>query len=168
MGCGTDIRSDYVNLDVAQLPGVDVVHDLTIYPWPFDTDTFEEIELINVLEHLADTVKTIEELHRIARPGAKIIIRVPFWNSPDMFADPTHKRFFSEKTLRFFDPKFPECKSRPYYSSARFEICSTYAYVRCIGYFKIISRVFTLPLFFLARHLCGVVWVVEFNLRAIK
>jgi SAM-dependent methyltransferase len=168
VGCGTDIKQDYINLDVVNLPGVDVVHDLTVFPWPFEDNAFDEIELINVLEHLPDTVRTIEEIHRIARFRAKIIIRVPFWNSPDMFADPTHKRFFSERTLRFFDPNLIECKSRPYYTDARFSIKRTYAYIRCIRYVKLGTQLFTIPLFFLARHFCGVVWVVEFELYVEK
>ena len=52
VGCGKDIRPDFVNLDVAPLPGVDVVHDLTRKPWPFEDKRFDHIELINVLEHL--------------------------------------------------------------------------------------------------------------------
>ncbi|MBI4571568.1 MAG: hypothetical protein HY723_06420, partial [Chloroflexi bacterium] len=28
VGCGDDLLPDYVNLDMAALPGVDVVHDL--------------------------------------------------------------------------------------------------------------------------------------------
>lgn len=168
VGCGKDIRPDYVNLDIAQLPGVDVVHDLTRFPWPFAENSFDEIELINVLEHLPDTISTLEELHRIARPGAKISIRVPFWNSPDMLADPTHKRSFSERTLNFFDPNYPECKDRPYYSSARFRIVCKSAYVRFFYYLKLSSPLLTRPLFFLARFFGAIVWVVEFDLRAIK
>lgn len=168
VGCGKDIRSDYVNLDIVQLPGVDVVHDLNRFPWPFSENCFDEIELINVLEHLPDTIATLEELYRIAQPGAKIIIRVPFWNSPDMLADPTHKRSFSERTLNFFDPDYPECKDRPYYSSARFRIVSKSAYVRFVYYLKLSNPLLTRLLFFLARFLGAIVWVVEFDLRALK
>ena len=168
VGCGKDIRSDCVNLDVANLPGVDVVHDLTKFPWPFEDGRFGSIELINVLEHLPDTIATLEELHRIARPDATVTIRVPFWNSPDMLADPTHKRSFSERTLNFFDPAFPECRDRPYYSSARFKIVRKSCYLRFFYYLKVSHPLLTRPLFFLARFLGAVVWVVEFEMRAIK
>lgn len=168
VGCGKDIRPDYINLDVAELPGVDIVHDLTKFPWPFADNSFDEIELINVLEHLPDTIATLEELHRIARAEAKITVRVPFWNSPDMLADPTHKRSFSERTLDFFDPDFPECKDRPYYSSARFRIVRKSCYVRFIYYLKISNTLLTSTLFFLARYLGAVVWVIEFDLRVLK
>ena len=168
VGCGTDIKPDYVNLDVADLPGVDIVHDLTTVPWPFADNSFETIDVINVLEHLPDTIATLEELHRIARPDAKLTIRVPFWNSPDMLADPTHKRSFSERTLDFFDPAFPECRDRPYYSSARFTIVRKSCYIKFFYYLKISFPLLTVPLFFLARYLGAVVWVIEFDLRVVK
>lgn len=168
VGCGKDIRPDYINLDVADLPGVDVVHDLTRFPWPFADGAFEEIELINVLEHLPDTIATLEELHRIARPNSRIIIRVPFWNSPDMLADPTHKRSFSERTLNFFDPAFPECRDRPYYSAARFRIVRKSCYVKFFYYLKLDNPLLTKVLFFLARHFGAVVWVLEFDLSVCK
>lgn len=168
VGCGLDIKSDYINLDVASLPGVDIVHDLSKFPWPFPDNSFQEIQLINVLEHLPDTISTIEELHRIAAPNAKVIIRVPFWNSPDMLNDPTHKRSFNENTLNFFDPSLPECRSRPYYSFARFTIEKKICYTRCIVYFKIENILATRLLFFFARFLGAIVWVVEFNILAVK
>lgn len=168
VGSGKDIRPDYVNLDVAPLDGVDVVHDLTLKPWPFDDNRFDHIELINVLEHLPDTIGTMEELYRIARPGATLTIRVPFWNSPDMLADPTHKRSFSERTLNFFDPDFPECRDRPYYSHARFKIVRKSCYIRCVYYLKIKHPWLTRALFFLARFVGAIVWVVEFELVALK
>ena len=34
LGCGTDIRAGWVNLDCAKLPGVDIVHDLNVLPLP--------------------------------------------------------------------------------------------------------------------------------------
>lgn len=168
VGCGKDIRPDFVNLDVAPLPGVDVVHDLTRKPWPFEDNRFDHIELINVLEHLPDTIGTLEELHRIARDGATLIVRVPFWNSPDMLADPTHKRSFSERTLNFFDPAFPECRDRPYYSSARFRIVRKSCYIRFFYYLRINNPLLTRALFFLARFAGAIVWVVEFDLVALK
>ena len=168
VGCGRDIRSDFVNLDVAPLPGVDVVHNLQSFPWPFKSNSFEAIHLLHVLEHLPDTIKTLEELHRVSRPGATILIRVPFWNSPDMLADPTHMRAFSERTLNFIDPNRKECIDRPYYSTARFQIAKTTAYVKCFFYVKVSWRPLTAFLFFLARYLGAIVWVIEFELSASK
>lgn len=37
-GCGHLIKEGGLNHDLAQLPGVDVVHDLREFPWPFAAD----------------------------------------------------------------------------------------------------------------------------------
>jgi SAM-dependent methyltransferase len=171
VGCGTDIRAGWTNLDVAALKGVDVVHDLEKTPWPFDDSAFDEIEMINVLEHLSDTVRTMEELHRIARPGGQVTIRVPYWNSPDAITDPTHKAIFNQRTFEFFDPSTGLGKSRPYYSTARFEIRRLFFYVRVIPglpYLKVTLPGLTHLLVFLAQFLGGIIWVEEVVLRAIK
>lgn len=171
VGCGHDIRQGWLNLDVAPLPGVDLVHDLERFPWPFEDGAFDEIVLIHVLEHLSDTVKAMNELYRIAAPGGKVTIRVPYWNSPDSISDPTHKALFNEHTFEFFDPTTPRGRERAYYSSARFKIERLFFYVRLIAglpYLRVTWAGFTHLLVFLARRLCGIIWVEEVELRALK
>jgi SAM-dependent methyltransferase len=122
LGCGTIILSGYVNLDHAALPGVDVIHDLTKLPWPFPDKQFEEVILVDVLEHLPSVISALEEIYRITKPNGRVSIRVPYYNSTDASADPTHIHSFNECTLDFFDPGRTIGKARAYYSSARFRI----------------------------------------------
>jgi SAM-dependent methyltransferase len=171
VGCGTDIRAGWLNLDVAALDGVDVVHDLEARPWPFPSGTFDEIELINVLEHLSDTIGTMEELHRLAAPGAKVTIRVPYWNSPDAISDPTHKTIYNEYTFDFFDPSTRHGRQRAYYSRARFRIRRLFFYVRLfpgLPYLPVTIEPFKFLLRQFARHLGGIIWVEEVVLEALK
>ena len=35
LGCGHIIKEGWVNHDIVPLAGVDVVHDLTKFPWPW-------------------------------------------------------------------------------------------------------------------------------------
>lgn len=65
LGCGTDIRRGFVNLDHCDLPGVDVVHDLQKLPLPFEDSSFELIICRDILEHL-DYIPLLEEIHRIS------------------------------------------------------------------------------------------------------
>ena len=102
LGCGTDIRPGYVNLDAASLPGVDVVHDLAELPLPFEDERFVEIVCQDVLEHLSDYPRLMGELHRILRPGGRLHVRAPHFTSRAVWLDPTHKVSFSVDTLRFF------------------------------------------------------------------
>jgi SAM-dependent methyltransferase len=122
VGCGRDVREGYVNLDIAPLAGVTVVHDLTVFPWPFDENTFDEVLVMSVLEHLPNAVRTMEEIWRICGDGAAIVVRVPHWNSRTAWLDPTHIRPFDAETFDFFDPDTELCRERPYYSQARFRV----------------------------------------------
>jgi SAM-dependent methyltransferase len=102
LGCGTEIKKDYVNIDFVKIRGVDVIHDLNKIPYPFKKDEFDEIYASHILEHLDDLVKTIEELKRITKPGGKITVRVPHFSCGVSYRDPTHKRLFSYFTFDYF------------------------------------------------------------------
>ncbi len=101
LGCGNDIREGWVNLDIARLPGVDVVHDMSILPLPFADEEFDQIACIDILEHL-DYIPLLKDLHRIMKKDGIIEIRVPHFTSRYNFIDPTHRKFFSFQTFDFF------------------------------------------------------------------
>lgn len=101
LGCGTDIRPGFVNLDCSALPGVDVVHDLNSLPLPFKAATFDHIVAKDVLEHV-DYIPLLRELHRILKPGGELFIQVPHFSSANNYIDPTHKNRFSILTFEFF------------------------------------------------------------------
>lgn len=169
LGCGNEIRAGWVNHDGAALPGVDVVHDLTRLPWPWPDGEFERVEAFHVLEHLPATIPTMEELHRICAPGGRVLIRVPWWNSPDYVADPTHVVQFNQQTFEFFDPDSRRCQDRPYYSTARFRIVRQDYYVRLFGAYKLVRSAGAKRwLARLATHLGGIIWVMESELEAVK
>lgn len=122
LGAGSDIRSGYVNHDIVALPGIDVVHDLNSYPWPWGDGTVDDLVAKDVLEHLEEFIPAMEEMHRILKPGGVARVKVPYWNGWSRQADPTHRRGFHELTFRFFDPTSIYCQERHYYSHARFMI----------------------------------------------
>ena len=122
LGAGSDILAGWLNHDVVALPGIDCVHDLSVRPWPWASGSVAEIKAYDVLEHLDDFIPAMEEIWRILAPGGTCRISVPYWNSWCAAADPTHVRGFHEITFQFFDPSSPYCRSRPYYSPARFDI----------------------------------------------
>ena len=43
LGCGRNIMKGYVNVDKIKLRGVDVVHDLDKFPYPFKENSVDEI-----------------------------------------------------------------------------------------------------------------------------
>jgi len=173
VGCGNDIRKDSLNLDIAVLPGVDVVHDINLFPWPFEENTFEEVFMINVLEHLPDTVKAIEELFRISKEECIIHIRVPYWNSYISYGDPTHLKTFHQDSFDFFDPNTVLGKRRYYYSKAKFQILKKYYWIRFkFGrkekYFKVGNPLLKKILETLSLHLCNIIYLLELDCRVLK
>lgn len=122
IGAGNDIREGYINHDITKLKGIDVVHNLNIYPWPWDDNSCDELLMNDVLEHLDSFILAMEEAHRILKHGGILVASVPYWNSANAHIDPTHKKGFHEHTFRFFDPNSHYCQERPYYTTARFTI----------------------------------------------
>jgi SAM-dependent methyltransferase len=120
IGCGTKKVADAVGVDAFALPGVDIVHDLDSFPYPFPTDSVDEVHISHVLEHLQDVIATMEELWRICKPGATVHIRVPHYTGALAWKDPTHRRSFTSESFRYFGEN-----SYSYYSRARFQVLST-------------------------------------------
>ena len=112
LGCGFKKREGWVNTDVESECNPDIQIDLEKFPWPFDDNSCDEILLEHVLEHVGadiDTHKMImQELYRIAKPGAKISIIVPHPRSDSFLADPTHVRPIIGSTLEMYSKK--NCK----------------------------------------------------------
>lgn len=102
LGCGKDIKPGYLNVDFLKLPGVDKVWNLDKFPWPFKTNEFDEVYTSHFLEHVEDIIKTMKEIHRISKNGARVKIRVPHFSCGVSYRDPTHKRLFSYFTFDYF------------------------------------------------------------------
>lgn len=101
IGCGHDVKQGWVNLDISPIEGVDVVHDLSDLPLPFEDNTFDYILCMDVLEHL-EYIPVLKDLHRILKPSGTIKIQVPHFTSRYSFGDPTHRKLFSIMTFEFF------------------------------------------------------------------
>jgi len=105
LGCGRDAREGYVNLDFSKFDGVDVVHNLNKFPYPFKDNEFDEVYASHILEHVDDLTKVMKELKRICKNGSKVIIRVPHFSCGLTYNDPTHKIFFGYFTFDVFTDK---------------------------------------------------------------
>ena len=102
LGCGNDIREGYINLDCMKLKGVDVVHDLEVYPYPFKDNTFDYIWAEYIIEHLDNFDKILKELSRILKPKGKLVVKVPYDISYSTWSNYQHKRGFNLKTFTPF------------------------------------------------------------------
>lgn len=100
LGCGQRKVPGSVGVDCMPGPAVDVVHDLDLVPYPFESDSFDAIYMNHCIEHLSDPQKTLEECMRIARPKAIIYVTLPHFTNAASFGDVTHRRAFSYRALQ--------------------------------------------------------------------
>lgn len=63
------------NMDVRAIPGVDLVWNLSEFPWPVDDESIDTVVGIYVAEHIAWPVfdAFIKEIQRILKPGGKAV-----------------------------------------------------------------------------------------------
>lgn len=120
-GCGSSKKCGFIGVDILAMPGVDIVHNLSEFPYPFRDDEIDEVWMDNVLEHIPSPIKVVEELHRICKSGAKIHIGVPYFRSAYSVIDPTHVNFFGVFWFNYFDPTH-RFQSKYKYSNAKFNI----------------------------------------------
>lgn len=128
VGCGNQKpEPNLVRLDISAEVNPDVVWDLDEFPYPFANSEFDEIECLDVIEHLADIPKTLEEFNRIIKPGGILKITTPHFSCANSYIDPTHKWHLSYFSFDFF------CEGHQfyYYSNARYRIRN-----RCILFQK--------------------------------
>ena len=102
LGCGNDKLPGTIGLDRAHLPGVDVVHNLNHYPWPFEDNAFDHVVCKHSLSHVNDFVAALGEIHRIAKPQAIVEILAPHYASDNANTDPTTRTRMGIRTLNYF------------------------------------------------------------------
>ena len=117
LGCGANKVPDTWGVDGMALPGVDLVHDLAETPYPLPESWADHIYLHHVLEHFTNPLPILEEVWRIARPGARVSIRTPHYSGVYAWKDPTHRRAFSAESFHYFGEN-----NYSYYTSVRFRV----------------------------------------------
>lgn len=107
LGCGMRPKEGAINHDrIKHADWVDVAHDLDLLPWPWSDGQFERVIALDVLEHLRlDVQQWLDECWRILEPGGTLVLRLPAWDNPVSWRDPTHRRVFHPETFHFWDQR---------------------------------------------------------------
>jgi len=96
IGCGLDIKEGWVNLDFDKSVSPDILFDLNeIYSGkklPFESNSFDYVYCVDVLEHFPDPLPLLREFYRICKIGGAIEIKVPYGEM--VFINLDHKRMF--------------------------------------------------------------------------
>lgn len=107
LGCGARPFEGAVNHDrVRHSPWVDVGHDLDVMPWAplAPHGLFDVIVAFDLIEHITDVLGFVNECHRLLVPGGRLVMRGGAANNPASYTDPTHKHWFTDESMDFFDP----------------------------------------------------------------
>ena len=69
LGCGKKKVQGAIGIDKVKLEGVDLVHDLASFPYPFDSNSVDKIYCRHVLEHFDTETRNriIDEIYRILK-----------------------------------------------------------------------------------------------------
>ncbi len=170
VGCGLNKRPGSVGLDRNPRTAADVIADLDHFPYPFRDSVFDELYATHVIEHVADVIRTIEEFHRLVRPGGRIFITTPHYTDFSSFCDPTHRWHLNSFSFRYFGA---DHGGFGYYSAARLREKKVrvrlLALWRWLGFEWLVNRWPRFRLFW-EHYLCFVVRgkVMEFEFEAVK
>ncbi len=99
----------------------EINHDLTQFPWPIPDNTYDLILCQNILQHLPNTVKTMEELNRITLGGGKVFLECPHYTWFEAYRHFDHCHRFSFGSFDFF------VKGNPFYKTD-FQMENKYLY----------------------------------------
>ena len=107
---GVGIDGQVVPFTEGNLHTMQVRLDKTL---PFEDESFDVVTMLAVLEHIENEKHILQEIHRVLRPGGKLVLTVPsVWAQPvleflayrlNVVDEPSirdHKRYYTRESLR--------------------------------------------------------------------
>lgn len=105
-GCGLNKKEGYIGVDLRRVEGVDFVCDIEKERLPFDTESVDEIYTSHTLEHISNIIGCMNEFFRVLKWGGKLKVIVPDFKCVAAYQDPTHVRFWTEESMKYFCGEF--------------------------------------------------------------
>lgn len=167
LGSGKDRSiAGSLTVDINPDTSPDIVHDLNRVPWPLDDDTFDLIYCTDIIEHLGDLVKTMEEIHRVARAGARVFITTPHFSCSNSYTDPTHRHHLGFFSFDYFTGQ----NQWDFYTKARFRKVKAGLVFYPKFKNKLIWRIANRWPAFYEEHLAFILpaWFMSFELEVLK
>jgi hypothetical protein len=116
IACGQQHQDGFVGMDIRPGPGVDIIHDINIHPWPLPDESVTMAIASHIVEHIPPVIvdlargtwfpflEFMDECWRVMIPDGQLAIATPHGYSPGYLQDPTHCNPCYESTFLYFDP----------------------------------------------------------------
>ena len=113
LGCSDSIHPDFLNVDIHEPPSAvpfektdewrgkfERVDLRKKFPW--EDSVIDIVRAHDILEHLPSKVRTMNEIHRVLKPGGKLELFIPTTDGRGAWQDPTHVSFWTPNDLFYF------------------------------------------------------------------
>jgi SAM-dependent methyltransferase len=170
VGCGRNKLPGAVGIDRNPASDAEVLCDIDFFPYPFANSSFDRIYASHVIEHVSDVLRTMEEFHRLVKPGGTIFLATPHYTDFSSFCDPTHRSHLNSYSFRYFGANHGGFS---YYSKAKLRETSVHVKLlmlwRYLGFEFLVNAWPRFRLFW-EHYLCYVVRgkLIEFEFEVIK
>jgi SAM-dependent methyltransferase len=104
VGCGRKKFPGSIGIDMSPAGQADVLCDWT-RTLPFADSSFDQVRLIHVIEEVDNIFTVLAEVHRVARPGARVVIVTPHYTDHASYCSPAHRWHLSSFSFWFFSDK---------------------------------------------------------------
>lgn len=104
VGCGPTKYPGSIGLDMNPSTAADVLCHLDRGGLPFKDNSFDQVRAEHVIEHVDNIIATMEEFHRVTRPGGTIFLATPHYTDYSSFRDPTHRWHLNTYSFLYFYP----------------------------------------------------------------
>jgi len=95
VGCGPNKIPNSIGIDIDSESQADLIHDLNVYPYPIEENSFDKIYARHIIEHVDDPRGFLEEIYRILKPEGRVFVETPHFSSRVAYSEPQHKLFYS-------------------------------------------------------------------------
>lgn len=128
----------HINIDIANIDGVDIVHDLNkglpilgeievdgkkIRKLRWEPNSIEGIRCHQVVEHLDTIIPLMNDCYEVLKPGGILEISTPKAFTDAWAQDPTHKKMFVRRTFDYFcDDESTKDAREEYGITAKFKV----------------------------------------------
>ena len=117
LGCGDKKMDGFVNVDKYGNPDLRV--DLSLFPWPWEDNSIDEIYSDNYFEHAQEFMRTWRESHRILKKGGSLTLIVPNWRNPLAVWPEQHLHQFSIGTFQILTWDLPYAGGKHLFDTVR-------------------------------------------------